>query len=354
MNATTPIPAWLTADWLTDVLRRSGDLRHGRVESFSADVRATVISNVGRIHPVYSGPREDGPRSLFFKTLREDMRDTFMRGYRREAEFYVSAAPLTPRLLLPRCYDASFREEGPTFHLLLEDLSESHFVVSQWPLPPTDLQCEEILRTYGRFHAAWWDHRELGTSVGRFLSEGEVENLLAEYGRRFALFADTLGDRLSPERRRRYERAIAAGARLIERRRSGRNVTLVHGDAHVWNCLYPHDPSSGRVRVIDWDSWNIDVAADDLAYMMALHWYPERRARLERRHLARYHETLVEQGVAGYDFQALWDDYRLSVVWQLSVPVWQCSLKIGPWVWWSHLERIMLAFEDLGCEELLG
>jgi hypothetical protein len=23
-------------------------------------------------------------------------------------------------------------------------------------------------------------------------------------------------------------------------------------------------------------------------------------------------------------------------------------------IWWSHFERIMLAFEDLGCEELLA
>jgi hypothetical protein len=35
------------------------------------------------------------------------------------------------------------------------------------------------------------------------------------------------------------------------------------------------------------------------------------------------------------------------------VPVWQSSMKRGPWLWWSHLERIFQAFDDLGCEELL-
>ena len=47
-------------------------------------------------------------------------------------------------------------------------------------------------------------------------------------------------------------------------------------------------------------------------------------------------------------------DYRLSVVWQLAVPVWQSTMKLGAWIWWGHLERGMLAFEDLGCDELLG
>jgi len=181
-----------------------------------------------------------------------------------------------------------------------------------------------------------------------------VKNFLADYRRRFALFADTLGDRLSHERRCRYERAVETAGRLLERRRSNRNLTIVHGDAHVWNLLYPLDGTHDSIRLIDWDSWQIDVATDDLAYMMAVHWYPERRGRLERRCLELYHAALLQSGVTGYGFDALWEDYRLSVVWQLVIPVWQCSMKLGPWIWWGHLERVMLAFEDLGCADLLG
>jgi hypothetical protein len=32
---------------------------------------------------------------------------------------------------------------------------------------------------------------------------------------------------------------------------------------------------SDDVRIFDWDVWRIDVATDDLAYMMALHWFPD-------------------------------------------------------------------------------
>ncbi len=218
MSVAPPVPAWLTPDWLTEVLQRSGDLSDGRVDSFAIEsARSTVLSNVGRIRPVYSPTSHAGPRSLFFKTLREDLGGALLPGNRHEVAFYAAAAPLTPAGLLPRCYDATFLDDGPVFHLLLEDLSDTHFVVSQWPLPPTLAQCEQILQTYARFHACWWDHPQLGTSVGRIRTSQEARGFLEEYERRFALFADTLGDRLSPQRRRLYERAIAAGGRLMER-----------------------------------------------------------------------------------------------------------------------------------------
>jgi hypothetical protein len=66
-----------------------------------------------------------------------------------------------------------------------------------------------------------------------------------------------------------------------------------------------------------------------------------------------YHQALEGHGIRGYDLDALWHDYRLAVVEQLALPVFQVKIKLGPWIWWGHFERIMLAFEDLGCEELL-
>jgi hypothetical protein len=44
---------------------------------------------------------------------------------------------------------------------------------------------------------------------------------------------------------------------------------------------------------------------------------------------------------------------RLSALWQITIPVWQATAKLPAPIWWSHFERAMLAFEDLGCAELL-
>ena len=97
----------------------------------------------------------------------------------------------------------------------------------------------------------------------------------------------------------------------------------------------------------------MDVAADDLAYMLAMHWYPNRRLRMEQPLLDRYHAELLANGVRGYDRAALAEDYRLAVLWQTTTPIWQAMSNIPPLIWWNNLERIFLAVDDLNCQELL-
>ena len=108
------------------------------------------------------------------------------------------------------------------------------------------------------------------------------------------------------------------------------------------------------VRLFDWDAWRIGLGTVDLAYIMAVHWYPERRRRMESALLDRYHTTLLACGVRDYDRHALDDDYRLAVLWQLTTPVWQAAYDIPPVIWWNNMQRVLLAIDDLGCRELLG
>jgi len=88
--------------------------------------------------------------------------------------------------------------------------------------------------------------------------------------------------------------------------------------------------------------------------MIAMHWYPDMRQRTEQPLLDAFHDELLAHGVTGYDRRALQDDYRLSVLWQTTRPIWMRAVRIPPSIWWSNLERIHLAVDDLGCRELLG
>ncbi len=87
--------------------------------------------------------------------------------------------------------------------------------------------------------------------------------------------------------------------------------------------------------------------------MMAMHWYPDMRRHIERPLLDCYHAELLARGVRGYDRRALDDDYRLSVLWLSTTPLWQEGNSIPPVIWWNNLERIMMAVDDLNCRELL-
>src|SRR5262249_4849447 len=144
-----------------------------------------------------------------------------------------------------------------------------------------------------------------------------------------------------------------AAPQVVTGRHARRNRTIAHGDAHVWNCFLPRNGQAGDVRLFDWDGWHVGTGADDLVYMMALHWHPELRRIREGHLLDRYHAELTKQGVRGYQREDLQDDYRLSALLAATIPIWQHAAKVPPMIWWNHLDRIHLAIDDLGCRELL-
>jgi thiamine kinase-like enzyme len=220
-------------------------------------------------------------------------------------------------------------------------------------LPPPFLQCESIARAQARFHATWWDNPLLGASVGSWRSTDYFDQELRNFAEKFAHFIDRFGEIMPPKRRVLYHRLVDQAPRLPLRYHSHRNLTIIHGDAHSWNFFLPRNGDRENVRLIDWESWSIDTATDDLAYMMAMLWYPDRRRQMEPLLLDLYHATLLDNGVSGYDRQMLDEDYRLSALWLITRPVAQAANNIPPRVWWNNLERIMLAVDDLGCRNLL-
>ncbi len=350
---TDALPKAAAAEHLTQALRQSGALGEGRVAAVTVEKSfPTLLSHFYRLCLAYEGAAGDAPVSLMLKTNALG-RPSSAWG-RQEVSFYHQVGAGTPAGLVPRCFDAHFEPADNAWHLLLEDLSESHLIATQWPLPPTFEQCERIVRTRARFHAAWWDHPRLGVTVSAWQDTATADKGMQSLAEQYARFADMLGDRLSAERRQLYARLFDQAPRLMERYHAHRHITVVQGDAHVWNCFLPRSGGLDDARLFDWDAWRLDVGADDLAYMMAIHWYPELRHRNERRLLDCYHDELLSHGVQGYDRRALEDDYRQSVLWQILTPVWMCTSNIPPLIWWNNLERVHLAVEDLGCRDLLA
>ena len=330
-------------------------LGSGRVISVEAEPpRDQVVSRIIRLRLGYDGAADAQPRSLILKVaLPGDRNDgPFVHG-QREVEFYAKAAMATPMGLVPRCFDSDWQDGTRDWHLLLEDLTDTHEIATPWPLPPDEATCRRMVQTLARFHAAWWDEPRLGVSIGTRVDAETVRQAMQRHAAAYERFADHLGDRLSRERRQLYERFFAAAPGLQARVLTYRNVTLVHGDAHVWNCFVPKD-GSDDLRYFDWDTWRIGLASGDLAYMMAVHWYPERRRQFEQPLLDHYHAALLGHGVQGYDRAALAEDYRRSVLMHLLLPMLQMTSGLPPWIWWYHVERIALAIDDLDCRALLG
>lgn len=348
------LPAVVEPALLTTALRKSGALDRGAVREVKVlHQRDTLVSHIIRLGLRYVGESDGAPQSLFLKTAHTNFAKTLSNAGRHEVAFYTKIAPKMPAQVVPRCFGGSFDEESLAWHLLLEDLTDSHTIATQWPLPPRREQATAIVTALARMHAAWWDHASLGDTIGTWMSTDDSARLMETFAGHYDRFADLLGDRLSEERRIIYRRFIEQSGRLFERYHSRRNVTIAHGDAHIWNFLLPRPGITDAVRIFDFDQWRINVPTGDLAYMMATQWYPERRQALERPLLNRYYETLIAHGVTGYTRGTLDQDYRWSVLWHITKPVWQWSVNIPPVIWWNNLERVFSAVDDLGCEEFL-
>jgi hypothetical protein len=339
----------VSASLVTAALRRCGALPEGTVRDVAIESsRDTILSRIARLRLEYDGDAGNAPQTVIMKTGRPERHSGGWITGRQEVEFYRNVAAAMTQRVVPCCFAAHWDEATEDWYLLLEDLGKSHHLATAWPLPPTLSQCEHIIGALARFHSRWWNDARLGASIGTLRDDAAVARLLQDLTGHFASFADAL----PRDRRLVYERLFAAGPPLLKRSYAQRNLTLLHGDAHVWNFFLPHD-GGADVRLFDWDAWRIGVATTDLAYMMAMHWYPDRRRRVERQLLDRYHATLLAEGVSGYDRQALDDDYRWAVLWQITLPVFQAAYGIPPVIWWNNLERIWLAFDELGCRELL-
>ena len=74
---------------------------------------------------------------------------------------------------------------------------------------------------------------------------------------------------------------------------------------------------------------------------------------MEQNLLQAYYHELVNNGITNYSWSNLQQDYRISIIRSLFIPVWQWVRGILPGIWWSHLERTFLAFEQLNCYDLI-
>ena len=191
MSTPSPLDEGLTPERLTEAMRGAGALDGARVaEVVVESARTTLISTIERLRLRYAGG--DGPATLIRKQPRGDIDATLRAILGKEIVFYAKVAPNTPPGGLPRCYGIGGADGGAR-SLLLEDLTDSHTIISEWPLPPTLEQCERIMDTYAAFHARWWDDPRLGTSIGAWGdTSGEFERHRVEFEKRLPAFADRL------------------------------------------------------------------------------------------------------------------------------------------------------------------
>ena len=334
-------------DWLNFALKANGYLHSGQVVAVDqriSRIGTTLTSTFYQLDITYSSDFEGNvPSSCLMKVGKPEMFSIT----KAEATFYERARSRGPTEGLLTSFATAVDEPLQSAVILLEDRLDCA-APSEWPLPPTLDNCKRAIRSLANVHGRWWNSAELKDPS----FEEQMYHPMTAEQRTLLLssFFTSLGDRLSPDRRATLENLSDRYDRVLQRHIEQTTAhTLVHGDAHFWNFLYPSDVS--LPVLIDWQSFSANSPAYDLAYMIALHWFRERRQRFEKLLLHAYLEELQKCGI-NYRFDDLWHDYRLQVAALMFFPIIQWSHKVPPLVWWSHLDRAFAAFDDLACREL--
>jgi hypothetical protein len=340
----------LTALELTDWLRHLGSLERGEVTELRIEQEIeTWVSKLAFVTATYSADAPPNlPRNLVVKT---GGGSGAFPDNNSEIEFYRRVAPSLPTPPVVRCIAAIPKSEDFPEVLVLEDLRATHDH-PPWPLPPSWNHCERAFDALAQVHARWWEAASLGHAPGRPHTRESLTAMVQNVAAQLPAFLSAVGSSLGSEGCRLLERVFSSSLQPWLRLTDSRALTIAHGDAHTWNFLFPRT-DHGPAYLIDWQLWHIDVGARDLAFLMALHWFPNRRRAYEEPLLRYYFQALQTHGVHGYAFDELWLDYRRCVVRNLTIPILFWSRGMKPEGWWHRLECAMAAYADLRCEELL-
>ncbi|MGH3961384.1 phosphotransferase family protein [Mycobacterium sp.] len=348
-------PADVTRDWLSAVLSDRGS----PVKISEVDVTAIGTGQTGATYRVSAGyaANPDGfPDTFVIKLPAQDdaVRDRVTIGYRSECAFYATVADRV-RVPVPRCFYCAITEDAMDYALLLAD---------QAPAVQGDQLagcCEQEARLAvtaltGLHGPSWCDPVWLDFPGIAFARPDQASaNGLGEVARMSAdIVLDKLGDRMTATDRETFTTTMGLVTPwlLAEQDR----FALLHGDYRLDNMLF--DPDATTVTVVDWQTLGVGLPARDLAYFTATSLQPELRSALERDLVDAYHRTLSGYGVAGYDRETCWSDYRLGMPQALLISAlgfaFATATDRGDDMVLTMLARGCQAIRDLGTLDLIG
>jgi hypothetical protein len=353
-----PGPGDVTPELVTRCLREAGFA--------SADVRSLRGTRIGtgqigqcvRYELELAGDSGDTPRSLVGKFPSDDptSRQTgvLLGNFWKEVSFYRE---LQPRLGIrtPRCYYARIEGRGPEHALLLEDLAPAAQGDQLRGCTPAVARAA-VLELVG-LHAPTWCDRSLRAlewlgppdestvQIGRTLYHAQLPAFLARFRDRLAADEVAIIERVAASKGPPFEPLADVFA-------------AVHVDYRLDNLLIDPSQSPPRIAVVDWQSLTLGNPLSDVAYFLGAGLLPDDRRAVERELVDAYHRGLVAAGVAGYDRERCWNDYRRGVFAGFAVTVIAAPLvqqtERGDEMFTAMARRHARHALDLGSAELLG
>lgn len=293
-------PAWLSGVLEADV--RSVDTAPIGTGQTGATYRLTVQYGIDNTLP--------GSFAIKLPSQDDTVRDRVAIGYRSEHAFYNDVADLV-QIPIPRNYHCEIANEGADFVLLLADMAPAE--QGDQIAGCSAAEARLAVRALAGLHAPSWSDPKWTDFPGIAMPKpdvamasgmGDVAKIATEQT------LEKLGDRMTADDRATLAASMALVTPwlLTEPDR----FALLHGDYRLDNMLF--DPDRTQVTVVDWQTLGSGLPTRDLAYFTGTSLDPQTRAASERELVAEYHAGLESLGVADYDVETCWRDYRLGML----------------------------------------
>jgi len=347
----------ITPAWLTSVLTKSGAITDGAVESFELDTGQGNWSESGSIKVAYSKDAQGSlPKKLFLKMVETDwgddesFTDSEVRYYTRDY-IDLSDAPLL------QCYSAAYSKELERYHLLLDDVSETHIEAAE--KEPTLEYGLALAEGLAALHARWWGAEHLAEAGVSMHSADHIRQFVGIAAPGVEHILEGYSDELKSQWKGNLHEIFAKHPQtLINRTSNMSGFTIIHGDVGAGNVLVSRH-GDRPIYIIDRQPFNWSLTTwlgvYDLAYAIVLDWDVEARRKFEVPILERYLEHLIKNGVQDYIWEQLYNDYRLCAVMGTYIATEYCRGGINKkWihVWLPMLQRALTACDDLNCYNL--
>jgi len=335
-----------TPEKVTTWLYQNNILESGKVIEVQKKIKSvTLVSYIVEFKLSYSKDASSAFHdSLLLKVSKADAQ---AGDFTREADFYNDIAESMEAPPVPLCLNATYDAATKTNCILMMNLEKTHFDLhGNYPLLPSIEQCGDVVEKLAEFHSKWWEHDQL--------NEFKLKtNLKVEESKRLIIntynaFCNSMNEWFNGPNKEMYNHLIQNLDILFTE--EDKNTTVIHGDAHFGNVLYPKK-SENDIVFIDWADWMIGKPMDDLAYMMALRYFPEQRKIIEQKMIEVHNKVLISKGIE-YSLETSIEDYKKAVAKCLLIPIFQWQEQLPPEIWYYNMERIISAFKDLNCEEL--
>ena len=309
-------PALADARWLTDVLRYARVLGDAAVTGVDRERIGTgqMGQNVA-FSITYDRPAPGAPATVVGKFPSPEAKSraaakTF-RTYEREVGFYQEIAD-TVEIRVPVCFLADIDPDTGDFVLLFEDLRPAvqGDQLAGCSIEQAMLAMDEL----AALHAPRWGDPSLANIDWLGQSEDAEPNEMIQrvYQGLWPGFVAQFGASLSSEELALGE---AFGASMKEwRGLSAPPYCVTHGDYRIDNMLFGTKDGGYPLTTVDWQTVGHGPGIMDAAYFIGNGPLVSDRRAHEMDLLRRYYDALCARGVAGYEWQKCFADYRRATL----------------------------------------